>query len=61
MAEHMAEWGMTSINEKYNDVTLPFGMKIPENNPPENKPQENKPQENKKPENKKPENKTPKE
>lgn len=24
MAEHMAEWGMTSISEKYDDITLHF-------------------------------------
>jgi len=32
----MAEWGMTYINDKYNDTTLYFGMKIPNKNP-ENK------------------------
>lgn len=33
MAEHMAEWGMTSINQNYEDVRLYFGMKIPNKNP----------------------------
>ena len=35
----MAEWGMTSIHDKHHDITLHFGMKIPNNNPENNNPE----------------------
>ena len=39
MSEHMAEWGMTYIHDKHHDITLHFGMKIPNKNPENNNPE----------------------
>ena len=44
MSEHMAEWGMTYIHDKHHDITLHFGMKIPNKNPENNNPENNNPE-----------------
>jgi hypothetical protein len=57
MAEHMAEWGMTGVSEKYNDITLPFRDRPRDNKKSDNKKSDNKKSDNKKSDNKKSDNK----
>jgi hypothetical protein len=52
MAEHMAEWGMTGVSEKYNDITLPFRYRPRDNKKSDNKKSDNKKSDNKKSNNK---------